>query len=160
MRELTKSTISYTWAMSIFGVNQMLKMLNPSQWNGHRNGPTDDFNQVTQATFNTLGGVSRSMFCAGDNLQRGVVDLVFGAVMGAGGDADRWARMSGDAMRGMDDSGRQTAQSAADFASGMAGAAAGSAGASGNAAGGNGSPGTPRNSGAQHSYQGWGPIPR
>ena len=31
MRELTKSVMSYTWAMSLFGVQQMVNALRPSK---------------------------------------------------------------------------------------------------------------------------------
>ena len=72
MRDLTKSMMSYSWAMSVFGVQQMINLLRPSK-------ATNAFEGVTQATENELGDVLKATFRAGDSIQRGLVDLSFSA---------------------------------------------------------------------------------
>ncbi len=71
MREFTKSMMSYTWAMSLFGVQQMFNALRPSK-------AAESFDHVTEATREEFGEALRAAFRAGDNLQQGVVDLTFG----------------------------------------------------------------------------------
>ena len=73
MRDLTKSMMSFSWALSLFGLRQMTCMLTPQSWNG----ASSSFDHVTRSTEDHLGSVTRSLFRAGDNLQRGMVDLMF-----------------------------------------------------------------------------------
>ena len=99
MREFTKSMMSYTWAMSLFGVQQMANAFRPSK-------ATESFDNVTKATRDEFGEALRATFRAGDNLQRGLVDLTFsvftlGMFNGRGGSrttADV-GRQSADALR-------------------------------------------------------------
>jgi hypothetical protein len=70
MRDLTKSVVSYSWSMSLFGVQQMVNLLRPSQ-------ATKAFDNVTQATEDEFGDVLKATFTVGDNLQRRLVDLSF-----------------------------------------------------------------------------------
>jgi len=143
MRELTKSMVSYTWAMSVFGVQQSLNLLNP---NGQSAG-VQAMRNVAETTANTLGPTLKAVYQAGDNIQGGLVDLMFGGMMSGGLDPNRWMQSAADAMRQM---GNMTGQSAQAAASGMAGAAE-AAGATAGATGG----GAP-NAGSS----GWGPMPR
>lgn len=91
MRELTKSMFSYAWAMSLFGAQQMLNLLSPSKAAGA-------FEGVASATEKELGQSLQSVFKTGDDLQRRMVNLMFGAArpdaQGDGGRADaataRW----------------------------------------------------------------------
>lgn len=71
MRELTKSVMSYSWSMSLFGIQQVVNLLKPSQ-------ATKAFDNVTQATGAEFGDVLKATFTVGDNLQRRLVDLGFG----------------------------------------------------------------------------------
>ncbi len=95
MREFTKSMMSYTWAMSMFGVQQMVNLLTPQ--GGRQNHPaTDAFNNVSQCTVEEMGDAMRATFRVGDNIQRGLVDLTFGVLtLGAanrgGGRRDGWS---------------------------------------------------------------------
>src|SRR6185295_4804971 len=89
MRDLTKSMMSFSWAMSLFGLRQMTCMLMP-QSGGSTSSSLDS---VTRCTENQLGSVTQSMFRSGDNLQRGMVDLMFN-MLSLGG----W-NGSGDALR-------------------------------------------------------------
>ena len=59
MQELTKSMFSYTWAMSLFGAQQMLNLLSPSK-------AAKAFEGVTSATERELGQSLQSVFRAGD----------------------------------------------------------------------------------------------
>ena len=85
MRELTKSMTSLTWAMSLFGLRQMACLLDPRSW-GSANST---FQAVTRCTEDHLGPSTQSLFRAGDNLQRGLVDLMFNLFTLGGWGADR-----------------------------------------------------------------------
>ena len=125
MREFTKSMMSYTWAMSLFGVQQVVNVFRPSK-------AAESFENVTKATREEFGGGLRAAFRAGDNLQRGIVDLTFGVMTlgmfggrgrsgaGAGADLGRRsadvARQSVNAMGQAIDAVGQTVQGAASYA--------------------------------------------
>ena len=64
MREFTKSMTSYTWAMSLFGLQQMINVFRPEK-------AAQSFNKVTKATEEEFGGALKATFRAGDNLQKG-----------------------------------------------------------------------------------------
>jgi hypothetical protein len=71
VRDLTKSMLSLSWAMSLFGLKQMASLFNP------QSNATSSFEAVTRSAEDQLGPVTRSTFRTGDNLQRGLVDLMF-----------------------------------------------------------------------------------
>jgi hypothetical protein len=73
MREMTKSMMSFSWAMSLFGLRQMTCMLMPQSWRS----ATSSFDAVTRCTEDQFGSTTDSLFRAGDSLQRGLVDLMF-----------------------------------------------------------------------------------
>lgn len=77
MRELTKSALSYTWAMSLFGVRQVTSLLAPQD----RTRPTREVNSgfysVTQSAENQFGDLVFGAFQIGDEVQRGLTDLFF-----------------------------------------------------------------------------------
>ena len=56
MREFTKSMMSYTWAMSLFGVQQMFNVLRPSK-------AVESFENVTGATEEELGRSLQKPIC-------------------------------------------------------------------------------------------------
>lgn len=70
MRELTKSVLSFTWSLSVFGLAQAANVLT-SRRAGHA------FEDVTRTTEEQLGPWARPLFNAGDRVQRGLVDLTF-----------------------------------------------------------------------------------
>ena len=72
MRDLTKSFFSFSWALSLFGVQQTLNMLSPPK-------TTKAFENVTKATEGELGNTFKAAFRSGDNLQKELVDLTLGA---------------------------------------------------------------------------------
>jgi hypothetical protein len=154
MRELTKSMTSYTWAMSLFGLQQMVNVFRPGK-------ATESFNHVTAATEEQFGDALKATFRAGDNIQKGLVDVTFGMLTlgmfdrgGARTTADV-TRQTGEALRQGGrivsqtvDAVSQTVQSAT---SAVAGAAQQATNAQPRRDAGPSSP-----SGAQ---QGWGPMP-
>jgi hypothetical protein len=73
MRELTKSTLSFQWAMSLLGVEQLANVL-LSQNSGKA---TAAFDAVTQAAGAQLNEIMQSLFLLGDSLQRDTTDVAF-----------------------------------------------------------------------------------
>ncbi|HEX6864316.1 MAG TPA: hypothetical protein VF414_15910 [Thermoanaerobaculia bacterium] len=108
MREMTKSMMSFSWAMSLFGLRQMTCMLMPQSWKS----ATSSFDAVTRSTEDQLGSTTDSLFRAGDNLQRGLVDLMFGMFTFGMAGRNGW----GGGRRDRDDGGtaRRPGQWAAD----------------------------------------------
>ncbi len=110
MRELTKSMMSYSWSMSLFGVQQMMNLLTPTS-DGDPCGKTAQaFANVTDATTKALDGSLKEAFKMGDSFQKGMMDFMFGGFMSAGFDPNSWARTGSDTLRRMTDMGRNVAQ--------------------------------------------------
>jgi hypothetical protein len=99
IRDLTKSTLSFSWAMSLFGVEQLTNMLIPQRPSQPNHRVTTAFNTVTQATEEQLSGVLKGVFKAGDQLQRGMVDLMFGFLSLEAFNPSQMMRMTSDTMR-------------------------------------------------------------
>jgi hypothetical protein len=73
MREFTKSTLSFAWALSLLGVEQLANIL--LLQNSRR--ATAAFDAATQAAGAQLSETVQSLFLLGDNLQRETTDLAF-----------------------------------------------------------------------------------
>jgi len=99
MRELTKSMLSFSLAMPLFGMKQMMEMAMPRDPSRPFGKATDGFDAVTGATAGQMEGSWKSAFAAGDRLQRGMVDLVLGVFTGDSFDLNRMMRMSSDMLR-------------------------------------------------------------
>lgn len=80
MREFVKSIISYCWVMPLFGIKQVGNMLMPQDSSQPQDQATTAFEVVTGVMKEQLGNVTRSIFKAGDELQRGMVDMMFNAL--------------------------------------------------------------------------------
>jgi hypothetical protein len=145
MRDLTKSMMSYGWAMSVFGLQQMVNLMTPGQSGDPCGKAAKAFNDVTQATTDTLDSSLKAAYDAGNNMQSGVIDMMFGGFMAAGMDPGRWMRMGNEALQSMGTAGMQAAQAAAGAATGTTRAAPGASQAP------TGSTGS--------SSSGWGPMP-
>jgi len=76
MRELTKSMLSFSWAVPFYGMRQAIHLALPQEWNK----ATNSFNAVTAAATDELGEAFQSVFDAGDRLQRSMVDTMFGSM--------------------------------------------------------------------------------
>jgi hypothetical protein len=160
MREFTKSMMSYTWAISLFGIQQMANAFRPSK-------ATESFDNVTKATRDEFGDALKATFRAGDNLQRGLVDLTFSVftlgmfdrrgVSGTTSDVGRQSaeafRQGARAMGQTVDAVTQTVQGATSYAADAARQGAGWAASAGNRM----SDATKAAAGGQ--AQGWGPMP-
>src|SRR5438034_7169178 len=71
MRDLTKSMLSLSWAMSLFGVQQMVNLMKPSK-------AAKAFDNVTEAAKQDFDDVTKKTFQAGDDFQRRFVDMTLG----------------------------------------------------------------------------------
>jgi hypothetical protein len=149
MRDFTKSMFSYSWAVSLFGMQQMLNLMTPSK-------ATKAFDAVTDTTEEQFGDVMKATFRAGDNIQRGILDLTLGVFSGQAFNPNQWTRMTADAMR----------QSAEAVSQGVQGAtstmrqAASSGTPQGPPAGAGPMPGSGATTNpAPRQSAGWGPMP-
>jgi hypothetical protein len=77
MLELTKSAISYSWAMSLFGSQQLANLVAPADRRDPTRRAAAAFYSVTQATQNQFDDLVFASFQIGDEVQRGLVDLAF-----------------------------------------------------------------------------------
>jgi hypothetical protein len=145
IRDLTKSMISFSWAMSLFGTKQLANILMPEK-------ATAAFNAVTQATEEQLGDVLKGAFRAGDQLQKGMVDMTFSFLTLEAFNPSRMMKMASDTMRqtmGAPGQGTQGGPSGSQERTAGWGP---TMGASGQRA--QGGP-----SGSQEKTPGWGPVP-
>ena len=78
IRDVTKSVISFSWAMSLFGVKQLTNLASPQSPAQTAHKAAVAFDAVTATTENQLGDVLKGAFQAGDQLQKGMVDLTLG----------------------------------------------------------------------------------
>ena len=94
MRELTKSMMSYTLAMSMFSVRQMVNLFIPRE---AREGSTtaDSFNQLATVAAGQLGQTLGATFQAGDRWQRQVIDMIFSPSALASGNPMKWISKAG-----------------------------------------------------------------
>jgi len=81
MREVTKSMLGFSWAVSLFGFQQMSKILSPSP-----SQPVDataaEVEEVSRAVQSHLFGATAMQFRAGDQWTRKLVDVIFDAASG------------------------------------------------------------------------------
>jgi hypothetical protein len=123
MRELTKSMFSFSWAMPLYGMKQMLNLTFPRDMSRPWGEATDAFNAVTGPMREQLGSTMRGMFDAGDQIQRGLVDAMFSLGLGAF-DPNAWMRMGSDAMQ-RSTQGMQGGRGTGDMGSSAAGSGQG-----------------------------------
>ncbi len=144
MRELTKSIFSFSWAMSLFGLQQTTNLLTPAK-------AVEAFDAVREAAEGQLPGALQTTFNAGDKLQRSAVDLTLGMFTGEALNPNKWIRMASDAAK-------QSAEAVTKGVQGVtstARQAAATAAAQGPGAGTGSAPAT----GGASQRQGWGPMP-
>jgi uncharacterized protein Yka (UPF0111/DUF47 family) len=77
MRDLTKSFFSFSWTMSLFGLEQLTNMLSDERSGNRRERMAKAFDAVTDATVEQFGKRTKSLYESGDKLQRETVDLMF-----------------------------------------------------------------------------------
>ncbi len=99
MREFTKSVISFSWAMSLFGVKQYANLLTPQSPSQPTHKATAAFNSVTYAIEEQLGDTIEKTFKVGDQLQRGTVDLMSRFLTLEGFNPKNWLKMTSWAVK-------------------------------------------------------------
>lgn len=75
MRELAKSLMSYGWAVSVYGVQQMANLITM------REGPAakaEEIETLTAGIVGKMGSAARTAYVVGNNFQRAAVDLIPG----------------------------------------------------------------------------------
>jgi len=92
MREFTKSIFSFSWAMSLFGVQQTTNLLSPAK-------AAKAFDSLTEATQGQFTDVLKTTFNAGDKLQRSALDMTLGMFTGEALNPNKWMRMASDAAK-------------------------------------------------------------
>src|SRR2546423_6514329 len=92
MRELTKSIFGFSWAMSLFGIQQTTNLTSPDK-------AVKALNAVTEATQAQFTEVLKSTFHAGDKLQRNAVDMTLGMMSGEALNPNKWMRLASDAAK-------------------------------------------------------------
>lgn len=80
MRELAKSAVSYTWGMSLFGVQQTVNILSSSSFSEPTREANHAFFTVKQAAENQFGDLAFAAYQVVDEVQRGLTDLLFDTV--------------------------------------------------------------------------------
>ncbi len=71
MRDLARSMIRFSWAMSVLGARQMANVLTPRQgWDRS----AEALDAVSHAAAEEMGETMKSFYQAGDRLQSGMVD--------------------------------------------------------------------------------------
>lgn len=135
MRELTKSILSFSWAMPLYGMRQMLNLSFPRDMSRPFDQAAEGFESVTEAARDQMGATIKGLFDAGDRIQRGMVDLMFSFIPSGALDPNAWARTGADVMQRSVQGVAQAAQATAAAAPPQAGPA------------------------ASQAAPGWGPIP-
>ena len=79
MTGLAKSMFHFSWALSLFGASQAVSLLTRSRDSGEA---ANDLEAVRYAAEGQMDGTFRSLFNAGDRLQRGMVDLAADVLTG------------------------------------------------------------------------------
>ncbi len=81
MREVAKSMLGFSWAVSLFGFQQLSKIITPSP-----SQPVDataaELEEVSRAVQSHLFGATAMQFRAGDQWTRNLVDVIFDAASG------------------------------------------------------------------------------
>jgi hypothetical protein len=79
MREFIKSLVSFSWAVSLFGVRQLQNVLAPRDPDLPACRAAAAFEAVAQATEEQLSGPIKEIYRTGENLQRDMVNMMFRA---------------------------------------------------------------------------------
>lgn len=92
MREFTKSMMSFSWVMSLFGIQQAANLLSPAK-------AAKAFDSVTQAAEGQFSDALKTTFRTGDKLQREALDMTLGLFTGEALNPSSWTRMASDVMQ-------------------------------------------------------------
>jgi hypothetical protein len=103
MREITKSFFSFSWAMSLFGIQQTTNLMSPEKM-------SKAFGSVTEATEEQFSDALKTTFNAGDKLQRSAVDLTLGICSGEELNPNKWLRVASNTAKKSVEAVTQTVQ--------------------------------------------------
>jgi hypothetical protein len=78
MRDLVKAMVSFSWAMSLFGVRRLGDVLALGSGSAPAERAAAPLDSITSAAARQLGGPIKDAFDTGDALQRSFVDAAFG----------------------------------------------------------------------------------
>lgn len=78
MREVAKSMLGFSWAVSLFGFQQLSKVMSPSPAQPEA-ATVAEVEEVSRAVQSHLFGATAMQFRAGDEWQRRLVDVLFDA---------------------------------------------------------------------------------
>jgi len=86
MRDMAKAMMRFSWAMSVFGLEQMRRLV-ADEYSGRRADEVKGaFDSMSASTNRLLSERSRALYEAGDKLQRESVDILFDLVRPAKAD--------------------------------------------------------------------------
>ena len=75
MRELSKSVLSFSWALSLLGIKQAVSLVTP----GNRSpGASNVLDPITESAVGQLDESMKGIFRSGDSMQSKMVDMMFG----------------------------------------------------------------------------------
>ena len=80
MRETAKSMLRFSWALSVFGLEQAGRLVKDEDSGHCEERIRAAFDSLSDATQGQLGARTRSLYEAGDKLQAESVDLLFDIV--------------------------------------------------------------------------------
>jgi hypothetical protein len=75
MRELSKSMLSFSWALSLLAMKQAINLLTPSSGS---QGAANVLDPITQTVVGQLDESMKGIFRSGDNVQSKAVDMMAG----------------------------------------------------------------------------------
>lgn len=108
MRELAKSMISYAWANSLFGVQQALNLIKPTQ-SDQEHPATAAFDAVSAAATSQLNPSMKAAFDSAEGFQENMVNMMFEVM-----DPSRWRSVGTRIMDQAAKGARSAAQASAD----------------------------------------------
>jgi hypothetical protein len=98
MRELAKSLSSFSWALSLFGAQQVLRLVRDPLAGGAP-GANGGLESVARAAQGTLSGAFERTFQAGDQVQRSALDLAFSLASPEAWERNRFVALSSRALQ-------------------------------------------------------------
>ncbi len=98
MRELARSFSSFSWALSLLGVQQALEFVRGPLGAG-QGSPAPGLGRVTRVAEGQLGATLRTAFEAGARVQSSAIDLAFGVMTLEALDPNRFVALSSDLAR-------------------------------------------------------------
>ena len=108
MNELAKSLLSFSWGLTLFGVQQVVNLITPQSPSQPVHKAATAFNAVTQATQEQLSDSLAAAFKAGDNMQKGVSDMTLNFVAFEGFNPSQIMRRTSDMMKQSSEALRQS----------------------------------------------------